>query len=143
EKLEFPTEAWAAQELRKANVLRLAAEHADEPLRGRLRRRGDELADRGWRDLMRFESRTLARALAIVFVEGMQDLCCRVGQNTAAPPGDHPADFGESTVFLPQKRRVLRQLRTVRGLCRLALRLANPANWPLRRLQPLDRHDRV
>src|SRR5262249_39984912 len=44
EKLEFPTEAWAAQELRKANVLRLAAEHADEPLRGRLRRRGDELA---------------------------------------------------------------------------------------------------
>ena len=33
EKLEYPTEAWAAHELRKANVLRLAAAHADEPLR--------------------------------------------------------------------------------------------------------------
>src|SRR5207253_1959466 len=47
EKLEFPTESWAAQELRKANVLRLAAAHADEPLRSRMVRRGTELADRG------------------------------------------------------------------------------------------------
>src|SRR5262249_6816004 len=32
ERLEYPTETWAAQDFRKANVLRLAAAHADEPL---------------------------------------------------------------------------------------------------------------
>src|SRR3954454_21239428 len=48
ERLEYPTETWAAQEVRKATVPRLAAEHADEPLRARLLRRGDDLADRAW-----------------------------------------------------------------------------------------------
>ena len=38
EQLEYPTETWAAQELRKANVLRWAARYADEPLRRAVRR---------------------------------------------------------------------------------------------------------
>ena len=62
EKLEYPTEAWAAQEFRKANVMRLAAQHADEPLRARLLGRGQELAERAWADLTRFETRCYARA---------------------------------------------------------------------------------
>src|SRR5207249_2850020 len=61
EKLEYPTETWGAQEFRKANVLRLAAAHADEPLRSRLRKRGDELAQRGWEDLCRCVPSVTAR----------------------------------------------------------------------------------
>jgi hypothetical protein len=64
EKLEYPTETWAAQEMRKANVLRLAARHAEEPLRGRLLKRGLEFAERAWADLVRFESRTTLFPLA-------------------------------------------------------------------------------
>jgi hypothetical protein len=129
EKLEFPTEAWAAQELRKANVLRLAAAHADQPLRTRLLKRGEELADRGWSDLMRFESRTVARALAIVMIEGLQDLSFRVQETPAAPRPLEQHDFGAPEVFVPQKIRVMAQLKSVRGLCRAALRLVNPATW--------------
>ena len=59
--LEYPTETWAAQELRKGNVLRLAARHADEPLKSRLWQRGVEFADRAWNDLFRFESRRTSK----------------------------------------------------------------------------------
>ena len=51
EKLEFPTETWAAQEFRKANVLRFTAQFADAPLRKRLIDRARELAERAWSDL--------------------------------------------------------------------------------------------
>jgi hypothetical protein len=132
EKLEFPTEVWAAQELRKGNVLRLAAAHADEPMRTRLMRRGLELAHRGWSDLERFESRNVARALAIVMVEGVQDLSLRVQEVSPAPRPVKHYDFGSPEVFIPQKLRVAAQLKSVRGWCRIALRLLNPANWPVR-----------
>ena len=44
--LEYPTETWAAQDLRKANVMRIAALHTDDPLRTQLRERGDQFAAR-------------------------------------------------------------------------------------------------
>jgi hypothetical protein len=129
DKLEFPTEAWAAQELRKANVLRLAAVHTDGALRGKLMVRGQELADRAWRDLARFESRSVARALAIVMIEGLQDHCFRTQVPAPAPQSPENYDFGRPEVFVPQKHRVAAQLRSARGICRAFLRLANPVNW--------------
>ncbi len=129
EKLEYPTETWAAQELRKANVLRLATAHAEEPLRGRLLGRGDELADRAWRDLSRFESRTAARAVAIVMVEGTADSFFRGGAVPLLPRPAADFDFGSPENFVPQKRRVREQLRSVRGLARAALRLADVRRW--------------
>jgi hypothetical protein len=87
EKLEYPTEAWAAQELRKANVLRRAARRADEPLRSELFERGDELAERAWRDLWRFETRANARATAIVMTEGLLDCHLREREAAVVPSG--------------------------------------------------------
>src|SRR5439155_23375332 len=73
EKLEFPTETWPAQDIRKANVLRLAAGHTDDPMRSRLLRRAEALADRGWSDLLRLESRTVTLATALILIEGLKD----------------------------------------------------------------------
>ncbi|MCI0464833.1 MAG: hypothetical protein L0Z62_48550 [Gemmataceae bacterium] len=129
DKLEYPTEAWAGQEFRKANVLRLAAAHADEPLRSRLLRRGQELADRAWSDLQRFASRTSARGVALVLAEGSLDASARVSPPKPAPRPDEQPEFGTPEVFVPQKRRVLARLRTARGLLRALLGLANPWNW--------------
>ena len=72
EKLEFPNETWAAQEFRKANVIRSAAAHTGEPLRSALVHRGAELTDRAWHDLLRFDSRHSARTIAILLTEGMR-----------------------------------------------------------------------
>jgi len=128
-KLEYPTETWAAQELRKANVLRLAAAHADEAMRPRLLKRGRELADRAWDDLFRFEKPGTTRALAIVLTEGLKDAVFRGGASFAAtrvvtqPIPDGPARF------IPQRQRVLAQIKSIRGLSRTLLRLTNPYRW--------------
>jgi hypothetical protein len=129
EKLEYPTETWAAQELRKANVLRLAARHADEPLCSRLLRRGDELAGRAWDDLLRFESRHVTRSLAILMVEGSRDAYFRGHPVEPAPRPSQVHDFGVPETFIPQKQRVLARLRTVRGLVRALAGLGSVTNW--------------
>lgn len=129
DRLEYPTEAWAGQELRKANVLRLAAAHADEPARARLLQRAEELADRGWRDLSRFATKTSARSLALVMVEGARDAYFRHQPVRPAPAGSAGHNFGKPERFIPQKTRVLAQLRNPWGLTRALLRLGNPLNW--------------
>jgi hypothetical protein len=129
EKLEYPTETWAGQEFRKANVLRLAAEHAVGPMRSRLIQRGEELAERAWSDLLRFESRHVARAIALVLVEGTTDAYFRTEPMATAPAAPQGCDFGKPQGFLSQKARVLVQLKTARGWGRTVLRLANPKNW--------------
>jgi hypothetical protein len=129
EQLEYPTETWAAQELRKANVLRLAAVYASEPLRSDLTRRGDELAQRAWHDLDRFPSRTVARALALLMTEGVRDAYFQKHVLPDAPVPLEEYDFGRPSCFVSQRARILAQLRTARGCASLALRLADPRRW--------------
>ena len=116
ENLEYPTEAWAAHELRKANVLRLAATHVDEPLRSHWTRRGDELAERSWSDLLRFESRHSARAVAIMLQEGLRDAQLREHRMAVHGRRSDSIDHGTQESFVPQRKRVLAQLKTPRGL---------------------------
>jgi hypothetical protein len=129
DKLEFPTETWAAQELRKANVLRLAAAHANEPLRQRLLRRGSELAQRAWHDLQSFASRYVTRAVALVLVEGLRDCYFRLPSAADKPRGPIDCDFGLPQDFVPQKVRVKAQLKSLRGLLKTLLHLARPRAW--------------
>jgi hypothetical protein len=137
DELEYPTETWAAQDLRKANVMRLAAPYVAEPAsRTRVRRRGDELAERAWLDLARFESRGVARAVALVMTEGSRDafLARRneaTGDSECVAEEVQPAgDFPPPTQFLPQKKRVRRALRSPIGQLRAAVGLLSPWVWP-------------
>ncbi len=127
--LEYPTEAWAGQEFRKANVLRLAAAHCDEPLRDRLLRRGKELADRAWSDLLGFDTRYSARALALLMVEGTRDNFFHTHAINLAARSPVVHDFGNPTTFVPQKNRIRAQLRSLSGTAHALLRLASPRRW--------------
>jgi hypothetical protein len=129
EDLEYPTEAWAAQEFRKANVLRLASAYADEPLKTRLFHRGGELADRAWSDLLGFDTRTASRAMAVLMIEGTRDAYFRVKAPLAAPCPTEDYDFGKPEMFVPQRKRVLAQLKTAGGAARAICRLSNPTKW--------------
>jgi hypothetical protein len=133
ERLEYPTETWAAQDLRKANVLRLASAHADEPLRSGLLRKADALADRAWDDLDGFASRHVARCLALVMLEGLRDADLRACPPPRAPRATAPRPFGRPSAFVPQKLRVLDALRTPRGAARALLALADPRRLLARR----------
>ncbi len=136
EKLEYPTETWAAQEFRKANVMRLSAAHADEPLRKRLLKRGHELSERAWADLLRFESRTATRPLALVMIEGTKDSFLRSHVCKPASRPNAVYDFGHPQPFICQKLRVRARLRTVRGLLTTFFRLTNPYYWSMLRYWP-------
>ena len=129
EKLEFPTETWAAQDLRKANVLRLAAKYCDASDRMRLLQRGTELADRAWSDLAGFETRFVARSLALVLTEGARDCWLRnqaFDQCTSTPKVEPPA----RTQFVGQRDRVKQKLKSPGGLLSCLINASNPVRWP-------------
>jgi len=128
EKLEYPTETWAAQDLRKANAARLAAEWVDEPLRGRLAAWGESLSDRAWSDLLDFESRHVIRAMVLAMTEGTRDLRLRLVA-PSPPPRDDGLDFGSPERFVPQKARVIQSLKSPSGLARGLSRLVMISRW--------------
>ncbi|MCS7306907.1 MAG: glycoside hydrolase family 127 protein [Thermoguttaceae bacterium] len=127
--LEYVTEAWAVQELRKANAMRVAARHAEEPLRSRLLDRAAELADRAWNDWAGFPTRMTTRALAVLLIEGVRDAYYRAGNDPPAPQIGGPKHFGVLEPFLPQRERVRRLLGQPSGWIQLGWALVQPNNW--------------
>ena len=129
EKLEYPTETWAAQELRKANVLRLAAKYCAEPDQSRLLQRGEELADRAWSDLAKFESRFVARSLVLVLTEGARDAWLRTQtfEEFSLPAG---TTYPPKETFVGQQQRVKQKLKSPTGLLSCLTHAANPKRWP-------------
>jgi hypothetical protein len=130
ERLEFPNETWAAQEMRKANVLRLAARYAEGAEREEMLRRGAELADRSWHDVFRFASRTSTRCLAILLTEGPRDSYLRTHAGELVTEKGPEMDFGAPSNFVPQRLRVKRQLKTAGGIVRAILRILDVRRWP-------------
>ncbi|MBI3463902.1 MAG: hypothetical protein HY000_12720 [Planctomycetes bacterium] len=131
ERLALPTETWPAQDFRKANVLRLAARHVEEPLRAHLLARAEALADRAWSDLISRPTRASTRAIAIVFVEGLRDSFFRSCTADAALQPPAAFDFGTSNgSFVPQRLRVFSRLTTVGGLAGAFATLAHPRTLP-------------
>lgn len=138
EQLEYPTATWAAQELRKANVLRLAARHADEFDRDLFLHKGNELAERAWSDLNRFENRCVARCLSILMTEGARESWLRDGHPQSAPRMNAPSQWPAKSSFLPQKARIRRNIRHPGETLKMALSVINPSHW-LRTLRLLCR----
>jgi hypothetical protein len=130
ERLEFPNETWAAQEMRKANVLRLAARHADEPGRSAMCKRGAELAGRAWHDVFGFPTRTSTRSLAILLTEGLRDSYLVIHAREAVTGQGPPADSGQPLRFVPQRWRVREQLKTASGWLRALVRMMDVRRWP-------------
>ena len=129
QQLEFPTETWAAQELRKANVLRLAAKFCDAEDRAAMLKRGKELADRAWDDLEQFDSRHVSRALGIAMSEGARD--CWLRQQTFENSSSAENRSWEPKIdFVPQKDRVKQQLKSPGGLVKASLAACNVTRWP-------------
>ena len=119
--LEYPTESWPVQELRKANVLRLAAAHVAEPKRGKLLARGRELADRAWHDWAEFATRFSTRAISILLIEGARDAWFRCHEPEPAPRTAGSFDFGTPEHFVSQRTRVRQLLQSPKALLRLGI----------------------
>ncbi len=127
-KLELPTVAWAAQDFRKANVLRIAASCTDDPAaENAMRRKADELNDAAWKDFTSFGDQHLtARCLSILMTEGLRDVFHRKCQPEYMPPTTQKFDWDVWEMFVPQKQRVKQMLKNPMKLAIAMTRLLNP-----------------
>ncbi len=128
EKLEYPNVAWAAQEFRKANALRIAASCTDDTVaETAMRRKADELNDAAWKDLYRFDdSHLTARCLSILMTEGLRDVFHRTCRPEYMPPVSEQYDWSEWKMFVFQKHRVKAMLKNPAKAMLAASRLIHP-----------------
>lgn len=107
DKLEFPTETWAAQDLRKAAVLEFAARHTrDDGMRACLLARADGFVDYAISALLQAPTGRLTRPLVLLLAYGFQrptaDLATAAPTMPLAPVAREP--------FTPLRQRVMKRL---------------------------------
>jgi hypothetical protein len=111
ELLEFPTETWAAQEMRKSDVFAHAARYAD----GRDRALFMERAEFFWRNsvtaLESFPTRALCRPIVVLLSSGLMYPWLVRHPEDSAPRGTTFDDFASFETFVPQKARAKRRLK--------------------------------
>lgn len=102
--LEYPTETWAAQDLRKGEIFHFATMHAAGDEREEFRRAASFFFHIPITQLSTMPSRTLCRPLVLMLSYGWMHNYFRLNPEEArpAPKGNH--DFGEPERFIPQKR---------------------------------------
>jgi hypothetical protein len=106
--LEYPTETWAAQDIRKSDVFSYAAQHARGDERERFLERAAFFFDASVSTLERLETRTLARPVVLLLSNGLMHLS--EDGAAAAPAATAPETFGRAVHFVPQKEAAKRRL---------------------------------
>ena len=138
ERLEYPTETWPAQELRKGTVLWRAARYAeDESERDLFQRQADRILDWAWRDLMVFATRACTRPLALALQQGYLEAYARTSLGKTTSPCGMPVvrDGGfwfegtQPAEFVPQKQAIRRSWGTPRQLLRMLAGSLQPQRW--------------
>lgn len=108
--LEYPTETWAAQDMRKSEVFKYAAKHAEGPEREQFWDRAVFFFDYATRTLSTMPTRSLARPVALLLSYGWMHAYFQQHPAEQAPPAAITAvDFGRPEVFVPQKVRAKRR----------------------------------
>ena len=128
ERLEFPTETWAAQDMRKSDVFKFAAKHSVGPERERFRARSEFFFRSSVEDLTAAKTRELTRPVVIMMTCGYMHAYFDLHPHETAPPAPSGLDFGLPRPFVPQRARVLRKLKVL-GATGLAAGAAASGLW--------------
>lgn len=122
EQLEYPTETWAAQDIRKAAVFEFAARHTrDEADRTRFLGRAAHFFDYSVNTLAEAATGRLVRPLVLLLAYGFQRPLVPTVIDSVVPPKATPAP---RTEFVPMRRRVIRRLIFIAATISLAALLA-------------------
>ncbi len=102
--LEYPTETWAAQDMRKSEIFDYAARHTTGAERQRFQERAEFFFRYSTTTLSEMPTRTLCRPVVLLLAYGFQRAYFRRHPDESAPASAQtPNDFGRPTVFVPQK----------------------------------------
>jgi hypothetical protein len=116
ERLEYPTETWAAQDMRKSEIFKYAALHAEGEERSRFLERSEFFFRYSVTTLSGMKTRTLARPVVLLLSFGFMHAWFARHPDAGAPRGPNlPADLGPPEVFVPQKVRAKKRLLLLAG----------------------------
>jgi hypothetical protein len=112
--LEYPTETWAAQDMRKCAVFQYAMKHASGPERARFAERAAYFFDYAVRKLSGMKERTLCRPVVLLMSYGWSRAWFVANQDISAPvPPTHAGGWGPPVRFVPQKAVALKRAKAV------------------------------
>lgn len=113
EKVTFPTETWAAQDIRKSDVLHYAAMHADPAERAAFTERAEFFHRNSTTTLAAKPTRALARPVIVLLTSGFVQPW-RHGQPDAVEPQPTVTpQWGPVETFVPQRTRAERRLKWI------------------------------
>jgi hypothetical protein len=118
--LEYPTETWAAQDMRKSEVFKHAAKHASGAERARFLERSDFFFRSSTTTLSGMKTRSLARPVVLLLSNGFMHAYFQAHPDVSAPPPEGALDFGVPEVFFPQKARAKRRFLLLAGVAAAA-----------------------
>ncbi|QEL16201.1 RIFT barrel domain-containing protein [Limnoglobus roseus] len=116
ERLQYPTETWAAQDMRKVEVFQFAAKHAVGEERAKFLERAEWFFNYVPDKLSTFETKSLTRPVILMMKYGWSRNWWRQNPTAAAP---EPAvavtsdDFGEWRMFVPQKAKAIKRAKRI------------------------------
>jgi hypothetical protein len=113
EKLEFPTETWAAQDIRKSDVFCYAAMHAEGGERARYVERARFFYEHSLAELATKPTRTFARPVVVLLTSGQVYPWFAEHSCFSEPAPAKVSDFGSPTVFIPQRRIATRRAKYI------------------------------
>jgi hypothetical protein len=109
--LEYPTETWAAQDMRKSDVFKFAARHAGGTERTAFLERADYFFRESLRMLAERPTRFTARPRVLLMICGFMQAAFQTGADGGRAPEAPTVAFERSAPFLPQKATVKRRLK--------------------------------
>ena len=132
EKLQYPTETWAAQELRKGTVLLMAARHATGSETKEFVIRGREILNQAWQCLASFSTCHCTRPVALALQQGYLEtylVSPEEAEICTTEPSAADRDFGQPSSFVPQKSKVRHAIRSPVGIFQMLGNACRPAGW--------------
>ncbi|WP_234800429.1 hypothetical protein [Luteitalea pratensis] len=116
EVLEFPTETWPAQDIRKSEVFMYAALHASGAERERFFERADFFFRYSVDTLTADRRKSLARPVILLLAHGWRHAWALANRDASAPvPSVTPATWPPHEVFVPQKARAMKRAKMITG----------------------------
>ncbi|MDZ4817754.1 MAG: hypothetical protein SGJ20_02140, partial [Planctomycetota bacterium] len=103
ERLEYPTETWAAQDMRKSEVFKYAMKHASEPARSRLWERAEYFFRYSTSALKEMPTRTYCRPVVLLLSFGWMHAYFQRHPQIAAPISPVAHSATTPLRFVPQK----------------------------------------
>jgi hypothetical protein len=122
ERLEFPTETWAAQDLRKSDVFDYAARHATAAERRQFEERAEYFFHESIATLRGLPMRTLARPVVLLLSHGYMREALQERPIEPAPlPSEGWERWAMPPAFVPQKVRARRRFQQLAAAAVIAL----------------------